>query len=191
MSHVSFLIYQLNNAKFYINCKQKIFISYHVKQLAVLGHKWTQMCKEISLYHVTDSICTMWAIVLNNGFKLSYFQVYTVGGKNVRSLLQLSERWLCHIWLVGRMKIWVWVRAFSQSYYSFLGGPPNMTEILLTWKLNQSINPNKYYDNLNPLYLSIPGKTKYHLWQHIGNNRIIWHILYGYICYLNKFDRTW
>ena len=23
----------------------------------------------------------------------------------MRSLLQVSERWLCHIWLVGRMKL--------------------------------------------------------------------------------------
>ena len=27
-----------------------------------------------------------------------------MGGKEVRSLLQLSERWPCHIWLVGRIK---------------------------------------------------------------------------------------
>ena len=26
------------------------------------------------------------------------------GGRVVRFLLQLSERWPCHIWLVGRMK---------------------------------------------------------------------------------------
>ena len=43
-----------------------------------------------------------------------------------------------------------------------------MAELLLTLKLNQAINPNKYYNNLNPLYLSIPGKSKYHLLQHFG-----------------------
>ena len=37
-----------------------------------------------------------------------------------------------------------------------------MTEVLLTLKLNQSKNPSKFNNNLNPLYLSILGKTKYH-----------------------------
>ena len=45
---------------------------------------------------------------------------YLEGGRVVRSLQQLSERWPCHIWLVGRMKfasldvrpIWVGVGAF-------------------------------------------------------------------------------
>ena len=38
-----------------------------------------------------------------------------VDGRVVRSLLQLSERWPCHIWPVGRMKfalLDIWVGAF-------------------------------------------------------------------------------
>ena len=70
---------------------------------------------------------------------------WTLGGRLVRSLLQLSERWPCHIWLVGRMKFALLganlggSRYFSLSHSSFLspcleggGGGPSMTEILLT-----------------------------------------------------------
>ena len=56
----------------------------------------------------------------------------------MRSLLQLSERWLCHIWLVGRIKF-----ASLEENLSLDRGllvnlillsrrTPNMTEILLT-----------------------------------------------------------
>ena len=32
------------------------------------------------------------------------FLTICVGGRVVRPLLQLSKRWVCNIWLVGRMK---------------------------------------------------------------------------------------
>ena len=64
----------------------------------------------------------------------------------VRCLLQLSERWHCHIWLIGRMKYTSFeanvggVGAFeSIPCFSFSlcggGGGPNMTEILLNGTL--------------------------------------------------------
>ena len=71
----------------------------------------------------------------------------------VHSLLQLSERWLCHIWFVGRMKFASLETnldgAFKSSIAFFLSIPslsrrsPDMTEMLLTGTLSlNSINPN-------------------------------------------------
>ena len=64
----------------------------------------------------------------------------------VRSLLQLPERWPCHIWLVGRMKFALIEinsgggRSGPFSLYHS-GSSPDMTEILLTepLSLDQSI----------------------------------------------------
>ena len=50
-----------------------------------------------------------------------------------------------------------------------------MTEILVTWKLNQSIDPNKYNNNLNPLYLSIRANQNINFDNILDNNRTIWH----------------
>ena len=64
----------------------------------------------------------------------------------VCSLLQLSERWPCHIWLVGRMKFTLIEinsgggRSGPFSLYHS-GSSPDMTDILLTGllSLDQSI----------------------------------------------------
>ena len=73
-----------------------------------------------------------------------------VCGRVVHSLLQLSERWPGHIWLVGRMKFASFEAnlggfgALESSILFFLSlslGSPYMTEILLTGTLSlNSIN---------------------------------------------------
>ena len=71
----------------------------------------------------------------------------------MQSLLQLSERWPSHIWLVGRIKFVSLEASFSLNRGLLVnpillsGWSPDMTEILLTWKLyhisiNQSIQIN-------------------------------------------------
>ena len=83
---------------------------------------------------------------------------YTKGGRGVHSLLQLSVRWPCHIWLVGRIKLaslkaifgWGWgLLVYPILLFSLplSGRCPDMTEILLTWtlSLNQSINAEYFY----------------------------------------------
>ena len=59
--------------------------------------------------------------------KISEFTVLLMLGSGVvRSLLQLSERWFCHIWLAGRMKFASFeaslggMGTLSLSYSSFL-----------------------------------------------------------------------
>ena len=65
-----------------------------------------------------------------------------MGGRVVRSLLQLSERWPCHIWHVDRMKgkfAWGWgvlVYPILLCYLPLSGRSPAMTEILLTGTLS-------------------------------------------------------
>ena len=109
-----------------------------------------------------------------------------MGGRELRSLLQFSERWPCHIWLVGRM-LFSALEANLGLGQGLLVYPiliflplswrsPGMTEILLigTLNLNQSINQyNKNYNILNPTYFSISGKLFYILylttfWTNIG-----------------------
>ena len=65
-----------------------------------------------------------------------------MGGRVVCCLLQLSQRWPCHCWLVGRMKFasleanFGWVSGPFSLSHSFLspspGTSPDMTAILLT-----------------------------------------------------------
>ena len=62
----------------------------------------------------------------------------------VHSLLQLSERWLCHIWLVGRMKsasleanLGWGSEPFSLSHSSFLS--PSLWEVW--WCLAEIMAP--------------------------------------------------
>ena len=58
----------------------------------------------------------------------------------VRSLLQLSERWSCHIWPVGRMKFSSIETNFGEAfqYIPFFFSLPlsDMTEIVLTGNLS-------------------------------------------------------
>ena len=85
-----------------------------------------------------------------------HLDLHFVGGRVVHSLLQLSERWSCHIWLVDRMKL--------ASLESNLGGSrglliypillfslpvsgrcPDTAEILLTGTL-----PHSFIHSKNP-----------------------------------------
>ena len=78
-------------------------------------------------------------------------------GKVMQSLLQLSERWPCHVWLDGRMRFssleanlslgqGLLVNPILRFCIPSSGRSPGITEILLTWmlNLNKSINPNNY-----------------------------------------------
>ena len=66
-----------------------------------------------------------------------------------------------------------------------------MTGILFTGILilTQSINSNKYYSNLNSMYLSISGLS-FIIYDILDKYRPISYVLYHNICYL-KIDRTW
>ena len=84
--------------------------------------------------------------------KLCYIE--EVGGRVAHALLQLSERWPCHVWLVGRMKFALLEANLCKGpgllVYPILlfslplsGGTVDMTEILLTGIL--SLNSVKLY----------------------------------------------
>ena len=75
----------------------------------------------------------------------------------VHPLLQLSERWPCHIWLVDEVKfasheaMWVGGLLFYPIFLFSLtlsGRSPHMTELLLTGTL--SINPISQTERVQP-----------------------------------------
>ena len=147
VSNIKLKLINLNNkSTFGLNSWKEITI-----------HKMDYFAHSMALTY-TNLISIIYSIVIETTLlSMCTFYFSIVGGRVVHSLLlQLSERWPCHIWLFDRMKFvsleacfgmwWWWGVGRGIFVYLILlfslylsGRRSNMTKILLTGTLNLNV----------------------------------------------------